>query len=91
MEIRTETDYAAHHIQKFSVFSAMRAFAIDQKKHNVIYIHLNDDNNLQSFDKNIDFLIAENKFSHFEYQFPDEYRVDEHLKIFKDFRFHVQL
>jgi hypothetical protein len=34
----------------------MRAFAIDlkAKKHNVIYIHLND-NNLQSFDKNIDF------------------------------------
>jgi deoxyribodipyrimidine photolyase-related protein len=28
------------------------------------------------------FLIAENKFSHFEYQFPDEYRVDEHLKDF---------
>jgi deoxyribodipyrimidine photolyase-related protein len=30
----------------------------------------------------MDFLIAENKFSHFEYQFPDEYRVDEHLKDF---------
>jgi deoxyribodipyrimidine photolyase-related protein len=68
----------------------MRAFAIDLKSKKST-IHLNDDN-LQSFDKNIDFLIAENKFSHFEYQFPDEYRVDEHLKDFcKDFRFHVQL
>jgi len=85
MEIRTETDYAAHHIQKvLGFFSAMRAFARDlkAKKHNVIYIQLNDDNNLQSFDKNMEFLIAENKFSHFEYQFPDEYRVDEHLKDF---------
>jgi hypothetical protein len=37
-------------------------------------------------------IFTENKFSHFEYQFPDEYRVDEHLKDFcKDFRFHVQL
>ncbi|MFT7334583.1 MAG: deoxyribodipyrimidine photolyase-related protein [Porticoccaceae bacterium] len=83
MEIRTETDYAAHHIQKvLGYFSAMQAFAADLnvKKHNVIYIYLNDEDNLQSFDKNIDFLIAKNSFSHFEYQFPDEYRVDEHLK-----------
>ncbi len=85
MEIRTETDYVAHHVQKvLGYFSAMHAFAIDlkAKKHNVIYIQLNDENNLQSFDKNIDFLIAEHNFSHFEYQFPDEYRVDEHLKNF---------
>jgi deoxyribodipyrimidine photolyase-related protein len=83
-----------HHIQRFSVFLGHASFCNRSKieKHNVIYIHLNDDNNLQSFDKNMDFLIAENKFSHFEYQFPDEYRVDEHLKDFcKDFRFHVQL
>jgi deoxyribodipyrimidine photolyase-related protein len=85
MEIRTETDYATHHIQKvLGFFSAMRAFAkeLKSKKHNVIYIQLNDEKNLQSFDKNIYFLIAEHNFSHFEYQFPDEYRVDEHLKSF---------
>ncbi|MGO4818552.1 cryptochrome/photolyase family protein [Flavobacterium sp. W22_SRS_FP1] len=85
MEIRTETDYATHHIQKvLGFFSAMRAFAkeLKSKKNNVIYIQLNDENNLQSFDKNIDFLITEHNFSRFEYQFPDEYRVDEHLKNF---------
>ncbi|EIA09712.1 cryptochrome/photolyase family protein [Flavobacterium frigoris] len=85
MEIRTETDYATHHIQKIvGFFAAMQAFALDlkAKKHNVIYLHLNDENNLQSFDKNIEFLIEHNNFTHFEYQLPDEYRVDEHLKSF---------
>lgn len=85
MEIRTETDYATHHIQKIvGFFAAMQAFAkeLTSKKHNVVYIHLNDDSNLQSFDKNLDFLIRENNFTHFEYQLPDEYRVDEHLKSF---------
>lgn len=85
MEIRTETDYATHHIQKIvGFFAAMQAFAkeLTAKKHNVVYIHLNDNSNLQSFDKNMEFLIRENNFTHFEYQLPDEYRVDEHLKSF---------
>jgi deoxyribodipyrimidine photolyase-related protein len=83
MEVRTETDYAQHHIQKVvGFFAAMQAFANDlkTKKHNVIYIYLNDKNNKQSFDKNITALIKEHSFTHFEYQLPDEYRVDEHLK-----------
>jgi deoxyribodipyrimidine photolyase-related protein len=83
MEIRSETDYAHHHIQKvLGVFAAMQAFAKDlqHKKHNVIYIKLNDKDNLQSFDKNCDNLIVKHNITHFEYQMPDEYRVDEHLK-----------
>ena len=83
MEIRTETDYATHHVQKIiGFFAAMQAFAkeLKTKKHNVIYIHLNDADNLQSFEKNIEFLIGENDFTHFEYQLPDEYRVDVNLK-----------
>ena len=62
MEIRTETDYAKHHIQKVvGFFSAMQAFASDlqSKNHTVIYIHLNDPNNLQSFENNLSFLISE--------------------------------
>ncbi len=85
MEIRTETDYAQHHIQKVvGFFSAMQNFANELKKnkHNIIYIYLNDKNNLQSFDKNILALIKENKFTHFEYLLPDEYRVDQYLKTF---------
>ncbi len=83
MEIRTETDYAQHHIQKvIGIFAAMQTFAkeLQQQKHNVIYIKLNDKNNLQSFDENCDALILKNNFTQFQYQLPDEYRVDELLK-----------
>lgn len=83
MEIRTETDYAKHHIQKVvGFFSAMRSFAksLQSAKHNLIYIHLNDENNLQSFDKNIENLISGHQITNFEYQFPDEYRLDKILK-----------
>lgn len=85
MEIRSETDYAQHHIQKLiGFFAAMQNFAksLQSKGHQVIYIHLNDTHNLQSFDKNCDALIAKHQFTKFEYQLPDEYRVDEHLKQF---------
>ncbi|GAW90198.1 cryptochrome/photolyase family protein [Flavobacterium psychrophilum] len=85
MEIRSETDYATHHIQKIAgFFSAMRNFAseLKQKKHNSIYFHLNDTNNLQAFDKNLQQLINKEHYTHFEYQLPDEYRLDELLKNF---------
>jgi deoxyribodipyrimidine photolyase-related protein len=85
MEIRTETDYANHHIQKVvGFFTAMQEFSKDlkSKNNNVIYIHINDENNLQSFDKNLEFLIYEQHFTNFDYQLPDEYRVDEVLKNF---------
>ena len=83
MEIRTETDYAQHHIQKVvGFFSAMQEFSaeLQLQKHQVIYMHLNDANNLQSFEKNIRYLIEKEAFTLFEYQFPDEYRLDEQLK-----------
>jgi deoxyribodipyrimidine photolyase-related protein len=83
MEIRTETDYAKHHIQKVvGFFSAMQEFAteLQSQKHQVIYLHLNDANNLQSFEKNIHCLIEKESFTHFEHQLPDEYRLDEQLK-----------
>jgi deoxyribodipyrimidine photolyase-related protein len=83
MEIRSETDYALHHIQKVvGIFAAMRAFAADLKKmnHQVIYFKINDDNNLQAFDKNIILLLSEYGCTRFEYQLPDEYRVDMVLK-----------
>lgn len=83
MEIRSETDYATHHIQKVvGFFASMQAFAEELKSnnHQVIYIYLNDKDNLQSFEKNIKNLISKHNFTHFEYQFPDEYRVDFNLK-----------
>ncbi len=83
MEVRTETDYAAHHIQKVvGFFAAMREFAAElvAYNHQVIYIKLNDEDNQQSFEKNILSLISKHTFTHFEYQLPDEYRVDQQLK-----------
>ena len=83
MEIRSETDYAKHHIQKVvGIFAAMQTFSskLKSKNHQVIYIHLNDENNLQSFENNVKNLISKHNFTHFEYQLPDEYRVDLDLK-----------
>ena len=83
MEVRTETDYAQHHIQKVvGIFAAMRNFASQLKSngHQLIYLQLNDQTNLKSFDKNIEKLISEQQFTHFEYQLPDEYRLDIQLK-----------
>lgn len=85
MEIRSETDYATHHIQKVvGFFAVMRQFANEliNKKHSVRYIYLNDPTNLQAFDKNLKDLINKEEFSLFEYQLPDEYRLDVHLKEF---------
>jgi deoxyribodipyrimidine photolyase-related protein len=83
MEIRTETDYTQHHIQKVvGIFAAMRNFAqqLKSNNHNLIYFHLNDENNLQSFQSNIQSIISKHQFTNFEYQLADEYRVDEDLK-----------
>lgn len=85
MEIRSETDYAQHHIQKIvGFFSAMQNFAktLKKKGHNVHYIYLNDNYNQQCFIKNCTQLIYENNINNFEYQLPDEYRVNHILTSF---------
>lgn len=85
MEIRSETDYATHHIQKvLGFFAAMRHFAswLVSQNHQVIYISLNDAGNAHSFSANCKKLIDENQYTRFEYQLPDEWRLDQHLKAF---------
>lgn len=87
MEIRSETDYVWHHIQKvIGFFASMRNFEHELKGlgHNTIYFKLLDQNNLQSFDKNLDQLIQKYGFNNLEYQLPDEYRLDEQLKNYCD-------
>ncbi len=83
METRSETDYVNHHAQKVvGIFAAMQNFKKEliSNNHTVIYFYLNDKNNYQSFGKNIRQLISNYNFTHFEYQLPDEYRVDLLLK-----------
>ncbi|GIV28013.1 MAG: cryptochrome/photolyase family protein [Bacteroidia bacterium] len=85
MEIRQETDYVQHHIQKvMAFFLAMRNFAeeLKNKGHQVHYIKLDDPNNTQLLTQNLIALIDEHHIVHFEYQLPDEYRLDVQLKQF---------
>ena len=83
MEIRQETDYVQHHIQKIvGFFAAMRHFAESLKNqgHQLIYLKLDDKHNARKLDFNISSAILETGASRFEYQHPDEYRLDRQLK-----------
>lgn len=84
-EMRQETDYIVHHIQKIvGFFAAMRQFSEDLKNqnHEVVYFKINDLQNTQKLDTNLKSLIETYSIEHFEYQHPDEYRLDEQLKAF---------
>lgn len=81
MEARSETDYAPHHIQKVvGFFASMRNFAdaLTSAGNNVRYFKLDDPDNL-GFEKNIQNLIHAFGIDRFEYQLPDEYRLDKIL------------
>lgn len=85
MEMRQETDYVNHHIQKIiGFFAAMRAFSktLEEKGHLVIYYRLDDSKNKQSLTENLLQIIEELGIKKFEYQLPDEYRLDEQLSTF---------
>lgn len=85
MEMRQETDYVLHHAQKIlGIFAAMRHFAgeLEAKGHLVLYLKIDDPKNLQGLTQNIDRLIAEHSFNAFEYQEPDEWRLDEQLNTY---------
>ena len=80
MEVRQETDYTRHHIQKITAFfAAMRAFSghLKDQGHAVAYVRLDDTDNRQSFEKNLVHLIEKHNMSRLEYQLPDEYRLDQ--------------
>lgn len=84
-EMRQETDYVKHHIQKIvGFFSAMRAFAqsLEAQGHRVVYYRINDDHNTQSLTQNLSQIIQKHPIKKFEYQLPDEYRLDVQLKTF---------
>lgn len=80
MEVRSETDYTKHHIQKVvGFFMAMRGFSDALKKadHEVVYCNINDAENKQSFTENVKMLIEKHDIKKFEYQLPDEHRLDQ--------------
>ncbi|GAA0873180.1 cryptochrome/photolyase family protein [Gangjinia marincola] len=82
-EMRQETDYVRHHIQKVvAFFESMRNFAdwLKERDHTVIFYTLDDDENQQDLEKNLNQLIKDHNIEKFEYQLPDEYRLDKQLK-----------
>ncbi len=85
MEVRSETDYVLHHAQKIiSIFAAMRDLALHllDAGHRVHYLRIDDADNTQSFQGNLNALIRHYQAKVFEYQDPDEWRVDQQLAIF---------
>ncbi|MCC8410948.1 cryptochrome/photolyase family protein [Mucilaginibacter sp. UR6-1] len=83
MEVMQEQEYVMHHVQKMlAFFAAMRNFAhqLTKKGHRVIYIKLDDTDNAQTIEANIKRIIKHEDIERFEYQLPDEYRLDEQLK-----------
>ncbi|KND61196.1 putative deoxyribodipyrimidine photolyase [Candidatus Burkholderia verschuerenii] len=82
MEVRQETDYVLHHAQKIiAIFAAMRHFAAALRKrgHRVHYLSIDDQTNEHSVPANLDALIAAHGIDRFEYQMPDEWRLDKQL------------
>ena len=82
MEVRQETDYVKHHLQKVvAFFNAMRHFksAVENKGHRIHYFKLDNPKNKQSITENLNQIIGQYEATHFEYQFPDEYRLDLEL------------
>ncbi|NTE02077.1 cryptochrome/photolyase family protein [Agrobacterium tumefaciens] len=85
MEVKTETDYVWHHIQKAcAFFAAMEDFAetINSKGFDTLYLYLDHPDNKQSFSKNLSELIKKYGIEAFHYQLPDEYRLDQEMNNF---------
>lgn len=81
-EMRQETDYVKHHIQKVvAFFTAMRSFAkaLENQGHKIIYYNIYSDASRKSLDENIKTIITEKGITKFEYLLPDEYRLDKQL------------
>ena len=82
-EMRQETNYVKHHIQKVvAFFVSMRNFytAIKENGHQAVYFQITDAENPQDLEKIIAICIERYKIQKFEYQLPDEYRLDQQLK-----------
>ena len=85
-EMRQETDYVKHHIQKIvAFFLAMRRFcqSLQENGHKVIYYQIDDKENKQDLCENLTGVIEKTGAEQFEYQHPDEYRLAKQLEDFQ--------
>jgi deoxyribodipyrimidine photolyase-related protein len=85
MEVRQETDYVLHHAQKvIAIFAAMRDFArnLQAAGHRVHYIAITSPEASNRMADNISQVMRHYQASHFAYQEPDEWRVDDCLQTY---------
>lgn len=83
MEVRQETDYCRHHVQKIvGFFAAMRKFAsaLADAGHRVLYLTLDNEENQQSLTKNLERICAHTNAQEVLLQQPDEFRIDQQLQ-----------
>ena len=83
MEIRQETDYCRHHVQKVvGFFAAMRKFAsaLAEAGHRVLYLTLDNQDNQQSITSNLEAICKTTQACQVQLQQPDEYRLDQQLQ-----------
>lgn len=86
-EVRSETDYVVHHIQKVvALFAAMRNFAktLENQGHRVIYIQLDHPSNLQELTANTLHIAHQISAAGIRYMEPDEYRLNKELLALKE-------
>ena len=84
-ETLSETGYTKHHIQKVvGFFLAMRHFCekLRAAGHEIVYYKLDAKENRQNFSDNLRDLIVKYDITEFEYQLPDEWRLDKELSGF---------
>lgn len=81
-ELRQETDYVRHHVQKIcAFFAAMQKFAAElvADGYRVIYMDLDETRKYNDLQELIKALCDSHAVSRFEYQAPDEYRLRQQL------------
>lgn len=81
-EMKQETNYTVHHVQKVvGFFSAMRVFAdyLKSNGHSIVYYTISCKENTHTLEGNLNQLIQKYNISKLEYQLPDEYRLDAQL------------
>ena len=83
MEIRAESLYVVHHIQKITgFFQAMRTFSekLRAKGFSIKYFRITDPDNRQNFRENLEWLVTQYSISSGAFLEPDEYRLDQLLE-----------
>ncbi len=82
-ELKQETEYATHHVQKLcAFFSAMQSFAteLEADGHDVLHLTLDETVAHDGLEALLQHLCGEHSITRFEYQRPDEYRLLEQLR-----------